>query len=81
MIAPSAPNWGRRQPSPAWPRRSKPCFARETKVAIRLCAQHHGSRGQRCVHEAFISAGATAVFAKDEAVALRDHLLAAATVG
>jgi len=32
-----------------------------------------------CVHEAFIAAGATAVFAKEDAMALRDHLLAAAT--
>jgi DNA-binding NarL/FixJ family response regulator len=33
------------------------------------------------VHEAFIEAGATAVFAKDEGMALRDFLLAAAAVG
>ena len=31
------------------------------------------------VHEAYIAAGATAVFAKEDAMALRDHLLAAAT--
>ena len=39
------------------------------------------STDDRCVHEAFIAAGATAVFAKEDAMALRDHLLAAATVG
>ena len=33
-----------------------------------------------CVHQAFIAAGATAVFAKQDAMALRDHLLATATV-
>jgi DNA-binding NarL/FixJ family response regulator len=33
------------------------------------------------VHDAFIAAGATAVFAKSEAAALREYLVAAATVG
>src|SRR3954452_22580031 len=39
------------------------------------------STDDRCVHEAFIAAGATAVFAKEDAMALSDYLLAAATVG
>lgn len=39
------------------------------------------STDDRSVHEAFIAAGATAVFAKEDAMALRDHLLAAAAVG
>src|SRR3954452_9353587 len=39
------------------------------------------STDDRCVHEAFIAAGPSAVFAKADAMALRDHLLAAATVG
>ena len=39
------------------------------------------STDDRCVHEAFIAAGATAVFAKEDAMALRDHLLGAAAVG
>jgi two-component system invasion response regulator UvrY len=33
------------------------------------------------VHEAFMAAGATAVFAKSEAMALREYLVAAAAVG
>jgi DNA-binding NarL/FixJ family response regulator len=39
------------------------------------------STGDRAVHTAFVAAGATAVFAKEDAMALRDHLLAAAAVG
>ena len=39
------------------------------------------STDDRRVHEAFIAAGATAVFAKEDAMALRDYLLAAAAVG
>jgi DNA-binding NarL/FixJ family response regulator len=39
------------------------------------------STDSRSVHEAFIEAGATAVFAKNEGMALRDFLLAAAAVG
>ena len=39
------------------------------------------STDDRCVHEAFIAAGASAVFAKEEALALREYLLAVAPVG
>jgi DNA-binding NarL/FixJ family response regulator len=38
------------------------------------------STDDRGVHQAFIAAGATAVFAKEDAMALRDYLLAAAAV-
>jgi two-component system invasion response regulator UvrY len=38
------------------------------------------STDSRSVHEAFIEAGAVAVFAKNEGMALRDFLLAAAAV-
>jgi DNA-binding NarL/FixJ family response regulator len=46
-----------------------------------LCVIGFTSTDDRRVREAFIEAGASAVFAKDDAMALRDYLLASAAVG
>ena len=59
---------------------------------IEATAELHRTRGElrivgftstddEGVHQAFIEAGATAVFAKEDALALRDYLLAEAAVG
>jgi DNA-binding NarL/FixJ family response regulator len=52
---------------------------RRTRPEVRVVG--FTSTDDRSVHEAFIEAGATAVFAKHEGIALREYLLAAATVG
>lgn len=52
---------------------------RRTRPDVRVVG--FTSTDDRCVHEAFIAAGATAVFAKEHAMALRDYLLAPGAVG